>query len=84
MHLKVKKALDKGSDLTLAKALIAISHQYANSQIRIKLLRESEDQTCTNRVVQKQAAQKVGKNKLCHTTLKYMTQSNKQRTINKP
>ena len=25
MHLKVKKALDKGSDLTLAKALIAKS-----------------------------------------------------------
>lgn len=28
MHLKVKKALDKGSDLTLAKALIARSPVY--------------------------------------------------------
>ena len=82
MHLKVKKALDKGSDLTLAKALIARSPVCKLSD-KNKILRGSEYQTFTYRVVHKQAAQKVGKNKLCHTTLKYMTQSNKQRIINK-
>ena len=65
------------------KLLSKLGRHYANSQIRLKLLRGSEDQTCTNRVVRKQAVQKVGKNKFCHTSLKYMKQPNKQRTINK-
>ena len=74
-----ERLLDKGSDLTLAKAL-TIGRQYENSQSQLKLIRGGEDQTSAHQVSHVYTAQKIYKQKPHHTTKKYKKQPYKQGT----